>query len=511
MKKIVIILTLTFLLTPLVLSQSWKSYPYNPPNSTITFPKDEAYHLKDNYLPYMNEYWYGWFDFYSDSGKHIPVVFCVFNSFEYFLDVLDTENESYYSFDNSANVSSMDCVSFDHLRIDTPELKLITKTDNYGNLIPFQYLLFLQFDNANLSVDIDTHKRPLMAGGDGTISIQGQTTNYYSLTGISGEGNLTYNGNTYHVSGNGWMEHVWGDFYWNFTYEWWTIKLNNNVDICLWTIFDENNRINYGDEGYTPMTGYIDDNNTFFTTNFKVTRTKYFLDKNGDIVAHSWHLECDNPKISLDLSGFKNVDQSMESMTLWEEYGNVTGSFKEENVNGCFVSEHNHTYEEPDVEITSPQSGTFDLPIKLKYQIDNWDDGYNLKYKILISYDGSNFKEIAKDIDETCYGLVPDEIQNSFYVKVAAYSPDGVLYGESYPIHLNTTGNISTDFNNDGVVDSRDLGIILSHFGENSDTYDLNGDGIINEKDVEVFKKLLYYQAKKETKKDKGFFLTKIM
>ena len=512
MKKITIILILIALFSLPILSQSWKSYPYYPPGSSIVFPNDEAYHLKGDYSPYMNEYWYGWFDFYTDSGKHFPVIFCVFNSFSYFMNVLDTDNPNFYSFQNDATVSSYDCVSFDHLRIDTPELKLLTKTDGSGNLIPFKYTLNMQFDNANLNIDIDTTKRPLMDGGDGYLPLgENQFANYYSLTGLNGEGYLTLNGNTYHVSGKGWMEHVWGDFYWNFTYEWWCLKLSNNVDICFWTIFDENNRINYGNEGFTPMTGYIDDNNTFFTTNFKVTRTKYFLDKNSDIVACSWHLECDNPEISLDLNGFGNVDQSMDS-GIWEEYGNVSGKYNGEDVNGIMVSEHDHNYDEPEIEITEPSDGnSCSLPIKLKYEITNWDDGYNLKYKVLISYDGSNYRELAKDLDKTTYGLVPDEAESSFYVKVAAYSSDGVLYGESYPIHLSTNGNTICDFNNDGVVDSRDLGILLSHFGENSETYDLNGDGKVNGEDVNTFKRLLYYNAKKEVKNSKDLLFNKIM
>ncbi len=495
-KRSLLLLLISFTLIIYIFPQSWKQYPYNPEGSDLSFPKDEAYHLKDNYTPYMNEYWYGWFDFYTDSGKHFPVIFCVFNGFNFFMDVLDTESSNYFSFENSATVTSWDSISFDHLRIDTNELKLFTKTDGSGNLIPFQYKLYMNFNNANISIDIDTTKRPLLDGGDGYLPIgDNQYAHYYSLTGLTGNGTLTLNGNTYHVSGNGWMEHVFGDFMWNFTYEWWTIKLNNGVDICFWNIFDFNNKINYGNEGFTPMTGYINDSQTFFTTNFNVKRTRYFLDKNGNIVATDWHLECDNPKISLDITRFKDVDQSMDS-GLWEEYATVRGTFNGNYVEGCSINEHTHTYETPQVEITNPSSSNIlSLPIKLKYNISNWDDGYNLKYKILISYDGSNFKEMAEDIEKNNYGLVPDEPINSFFVKVAAYSPNYVIYGESYPVHITTNGNFSCDFNQDGNIDSMDLGILLSHFGETSDTLDMDGDGKIDENDIETFERILYLQA----------------
>ena len=51
------------------------------------------------------------------------------------------------------------------------------------------------------------------------------------------------------------------------------------------------------------------------------------------------------------------------------------------------------------------------------------------------------------------------------------------------PVPYNST-HFSPDLNNDGSVDYKDLGVLLSNFDKNYPPYDLNLDGVMDGKDI---------------------------
>ena len=93
---------------------------------------------------------------------------------------------------------------------------------NEKELIPFQYKLFLEGtarekDNKLMQLDIiiDCIKKPLLVGGNGKIHIGNEEnySYYYILPKCDVIGTITLDGLTEQVTGTGWMDHQWGDFF----------------------------------------------------------------------------------------------------------------------------------------------------------------------------------------------------------------------------------------------------------------------------------------------------------
>ena len=52
------------------------------------------------------------------------------------------------------------------------------------------------------------------------------------------------------------------------------------------------------------------------------------------------------------------------------------------------------------------------------------------------------------------------------------------------------------DFNNDGVVDLRDLAIVAKYYGKSNTLYDLNNDNIVNEYEIKAISNIILANKK---------------
>jgi predicted secreted hydrolase len=139
--------------------------------------------------------------------------------------------------------SADDLIQYDHW---------YTKT-NGENLLPFQYTLAVGGDSQQdsqpmmLAVDMDCIKQPLIVGGDGFLDLgEYGFSLYYSLTKLTVTGSITLHGITEEVTGFGWIDHQWGNFFDEnhppyglaFTYEWFSLQLNDNREIMVADTWD---------------------------------------------------------------------------------------------------------------------------------------------------------------------------------------------------------------------------------------------------------------------------------
>ena len=81
--------------------------------------------------------------------------------------------------------------------------------------------------------------------------------------------------------------------------------------------------------------------------------------------------------------------------------------------------------------------------------------------------------------------LPRDGMAQSGVVKIAPYSVVIFSQGEEAPEEEPPTGIVG-DYNDDGLVNGFDLGLLLGVWGMDSQLYDLNGDQVVNGADLSM-------------------------
>ncbi|MDU6297302.1 discoidin domain-containing protein [Clostridium celatum] len=103
------------------------------------------------------------------------------------------------------------------------------------------------------------------------------------------------------------------------------------------------------------------------------------------------------------------------------------------------------------------------------------------EYKILTSIDGVNFEEVSHITSNTKTEVVSEfDLKNIRYIKfqgVKRGGNNGYSILELQAFGENVQEEKSADFNNDGVIDLKDLAIASRYYGQNNKEYDLDGDG----------------------------------
>ena len=213
----------------------WREYPYDI--GELHFPRDEGKHN------FKHEWWYinlhltneinnDKYDVmvsYFPKQEKLPIPMRMFM-------ITDEQNKTYlpgkkhhlgllYSSDKKQDIRFRKGTFRDRwFQINSP--------------YAFQYAVNLDAGRYGLNVAMRSNKPPLPVGGNGYVPIgEGGYSYYYSLTNLNVSGFLKVKGKRIPVIGKGWVDHQFGDYNQTNkveTYEWFSIQLDNNVEIICW-------------------------------------------------------------------------------------------------------------------------------------------------------------------------------------------------------------------------------------------------------------------------------------
>ncbi len=388
--------------------QDWKHYPYSPKGSLISFPADEGRHTDEPV-----EWWYtsghvrG-----KTTGKHFSYMLSYFyykvGSIEGFriLNITDDDKKVFHT---ETQLLTFDTIALDKLNICAKKFdgKKETWKNKYkdNKIIPFEYKIKAMSSDVLLDLDYHTRKRPLIVGKNGYFNFGNDNYSYYySQTGISVKGRITYNGVTEDIAGTSWIERQFGnlDPSDGTAYEWFSIQLSNNMDINLWNIFTSDNKIP-NDKKFKILAVYVNDHKQFTTSDFKLKRLKYVWSSDKQkCYAQKWRLTSLKYGIDLIITTLFADSEVLSPFRFYEGSTKIAGTVNKKPVKGVGFAELLHAYKKPEISFLNKKEWNTAIP--LKWELKNPDDGNPLKYKLEYSVgDQKKFLPIVSQLKDTSY------------------------------------------------------------------------------------------------------------
>ncbi|MCO6490097.1 MAG: T9SS type A sorting domain-containing protein [Phaeodactylibacter sp.] len=424
-------------------AQSWKTYPYHEAGSVLDFPQDEGAHPGDPI-----EWWYtnarvtgletGTEYSFMLTYFHYPVL--GFDGFR----ILNLANEDTGAFYDETQPASYTTLAEDHLEIrasvgfGSPE-SWVTKRDTQGQLIPFEYHLSAAGAHGAIELDYKALKPPLMVGGTGFL-YQGvdNYTYYYSQTAVEVSGTLTFQGLTEPVSGIAWIDRQYGDFNPNTgePYEWFSLQLDNGMDINLWNIFTFEDEIP-DTATYRIFTAYVNDSTSVTSSDFGLERLGYaWMPDNEACYAQQWRFTSEALDADLIMTTLHSDQEVSLPFRFYEGTIAIEGTVGGQPVSGQGFAELLHQYEHPALEILSPAAGQAWNPATqpIRWQLLNPDDGRPVAYDVFLSLDNkATWATLAEGLPVTEYAWTPAgwPADSLYWFRVSGYSVDGTLMGSA--------------------------------------------------------------------------------
>jgi len=419
-------------------SQDWKTYPYTPTGSLISFSLDEGYHSAE-----AIEWWYTTGHITGNSsGTNYSYMLSYFYypylGFQGFR-ILNITND-----DTGEHVFDTKPVNYDVLATDKLHIQasgiFLPKIENWKNkkdgnnkVIPFEYLIFSSSGNTEINLEYKTLKRPLILDGDGKFD-QGSSsyTYYYSQTKNDVTGTLTFKGITENVTGVSWIDRQYGTFnpLEDEKYEWLSIQLSNGMDINLWNLFTDENTIP-DNLKYRILSAYVDESTQYTTKDFNLERLKFnCTPDNEKCYSQQWRLTSNTNNIDLTITVLHNNSEVQLPFRFYEGATSIIGKVNGVDVTGQGFAELLHSYETPIINITNPINGTFNSAEYISWNLTNLDEGNPLLYDVSYSVDNKQtFKTIAEGISDNSYLWENPDITSgeNIWFKITAYSIDKTL------------------------------------------------------------------------------------
>ncbi|MEO7313821.1 MAG: lipocalin-like domain-containing protein [Ginsengibacter sp.] len=438
MKKWLFIFLLVIFSSQYAHSQDWKSFPYTPPGSKISFPKDEGRHGKEPI-----EWWYisghlkG-----KTSGKSYSIMLTYFfypaSTFEGFriLTLMDNATGAFYKDTRPVN----------YTQLSTTQLDIQTSVYNGGKeswvnltkdnkLIPFEYSIKANDAKVELDLISTATRRPLILDDDGYLE-QGLSnyTYYYSLTRNKVTGKLILNGMMEEVEGESWIDRQYGNFnpLTGEKYEWFHVQLSNGMDLNLWNIFTAENKIPDKKE-YRIQVVYVNETTQYTTSDFTIERLGFnFMPDSIRCYASKWRLKSSKNNLDLIITT-KHPNTEVEwPFRFYEGATDITGTVNGNSVTGFGFAELLHHYEKPVVEIKEPQKEIYDISKPITWQLLNPDEGRQITYNLEYSVDEKvSFQPVVKGITDTTYQWINPPLAEAqkIWFKITGMSIDNKLTG----------------------------------------------------------------------------------
>ena len=393
MKLLIFILLDLFFLPVLLFSQDWQTYPYHPANTEISFPKDEGAHPGAKM-----EWWYVNFHLQADSsGAKYGVMVTYFNNQVKILNITDETNGVFYPGSQLGALNSgTNYLHLSHTTSTNPRPDRFLTLSSEGRLKPFQYYLNAVYLDRCVELFLKALKPPLLIAGSGYLPVGSSGSSYYySLSLLSVQGKLTLAGQTETVSGIGWMDHQWGNFFVTpsskESYEWFSVQLDDDRQLVFWDIFTGQNKIPR-DKAHKMCTLSFQDGRQDTSLSFRIQRLAFWRDKQGLIFSHRWEFTDPVHDIRLLIQPvFDNqVASVLGSMPFYEGSCTVSGTWQGEDVSGVGYAELLHKYSQPKLQILFPAGGEmFSRTLKASWRVLNPDDCVPLTFTISIMNDST--------------------------------------------------------------------------------------------------------------------------
>jgi len=409
---------------------SWECYPLTLPGTDISFPVDEGKH--DPFFTYPIEWWYVNFQLIgSDTGKEYGAFVAFFKTTQLrVFSISDISSQKMYTNskfgliladDDKLGLTFIGCnddiiyppqnyqylpigeqpiynqavldimeeqqISIDDFTLEQSVQPLVgggllcydywhTKTNDEGDLLPFQYELSIagraqEEDNGIMQLNVDMHslKQPLIVGGDGLLELGDGWSYYYSETKVETSGDITVNGVTESVTGYAWIDHQWGEFLdddfvpvgISITYEWFAIKLDDFRELVIGDTW----RRDTGEEA-GPFCDGINlvnsDGSLELLEDYTITQLEFWTDElSGKTFATEWEVTELTKQIDLIITA--DIDNQMMHVTkdplllqivnmilpagsFWEGSCSVTGTIEGSPVSGKAYVESTHSWDD---------------------------------------------------------------------------------------------------------------------------------------------------------------------
>ncbi len=434
MKK-TLIFSVFFIISSTIFSQSWKTYPYTPAGSLISFPIDEGRHSAE-----PTEWWYTIGHLTGDStGNHYSYMLTYFyypvGIFDGFR-ILNISNDDIGLFFDETKALSYNVLATDSVYIEAEIFMGGTETwynkiDTLGNSLPFEYEISASATNGSLNLEYDALKPPLILADSGFL-YQGYTdyTYYYSQTKNAVSGIITFDGITESVSGTSWIDRQYGTFNPSSgqEYEWFCIQLSNGMDINVWNIFTSDDEIP-DTLTFKILSAYVDDTTQYTTSDFEIERLKYaYMPDSLMCYSQKWRITSVVNNIDIVISTLHSDYEVQLPFRFYEGSTTIAGTVDGNNVTGIGFAELLHSYERPDMTMTNTLMWNVATP--LTWQLNNPDDGNPLKYDLEYSIDNQQtFLLIDSQLIDTLYywNTTPLLEGDTCWIKITGYSIDTTL------------------------------------------------------------------------------------
>lgn len=434
MLKKTLTLGLILFLSTSVFSQKWKTYPYTPSGSLISFPVDEGRHSDEPV-----EWWYtSGHIIGKTTGKHYSYMLSFFcfptgpiDGFR-ILNISDDDNGVFYDDMQLLNYSTLatDKLDIQANKFDGGVDSWKNKNDGIS-ILPYEYVLKASSPNVMLDLEYKTNKHPLILGENGYLKVAyNNYTYYYSQTGNTVKGTITYNNVTENVTGTSWIERQYGNL--NPTdgteYEWISIQLSNNMDINLWNIFTAEDKVP-DDKRFKILAVYVNDDKQYTISDFEIERLEYaYTPDNTKCYAQKWRLISSLNSIDLIITTLFTDSEVNSPIRFYEGVTKITGTVNGRSVTGKGFAELLHSYDKPAITITNSTAWNKKTP--LKWELNNPDDGNPLQYDLAYSIDNQkSFLPIVSGLTATSYIWNTNVFSNGnkLWLKLSGNSIDGTL------------------------------------------------------------------------------------
>lgn len=435
MKKLITV-TIFLSLSILVFPQAWKTYPFTPSGSLISFPADEGRHTSEPI-----EWWYtsGHLTGQTSGNNYSYMLSYFYNpllSFDGFR-ILNISDDDAGLFRAETKALFYNILSTDSLNIMANIFtggteRWQNKIDTDGRALPFEYEIFAESEFGVIDLEYDALKPPLILADSGYLyQGPGDYTYYYSQTENEVNGTITFNGITENVTGTSWIDRQYGivNPATGFQYEWFCLQLSNGIDLNVYNIFNNDYEIPESLE-YRFMSAYVDETTQYTTSDLEIERLEYsFTPDLLRCYSQQWRITSSINEIDVLVTTLHSDSEVQLPFKFYEGSVSITGSVNGSNVTGVGFTELLHSYEIPDLTIDETTNLDSDSTI-LSWHLSNPDDGNPLKYDLDYSIDNQqSFLTIDQSLDDTLYYWDTQSLsEEEIWFRLRGYSIDETIF-----------------------------------------------------------------------------------
>ncbi|MCX8158952.1 MAG: hypothetical protein N3D20_01525 [Candidatus Pacearchaeota archaeon] len=226
------------------------------------------------------------------------------------------------------NLSPFSILSGDSFKREALFVNYLNSPLRYINNEIFEFDSFkYRLKNENLDLVLKARKEPLLHNGGGDFVVDGKKVFYYSLTNLDAKGVVVDGNKVIEVCGKAWMDHEWSNFIGRKKWEWFSIQLNNGIEIMI-------QRYNNGENNYVGII-YGNGKADFVNDLILVEGKKWKSKISGAEYPVSWKVIVKSKKIELEIKAvLSDMEVLFGSLNYWEGPVDVMGKIDGKNIRG---------------------------------------------------------------------------------------------------------------------------------------------------------------------------------